>query len=557
MRSAMLMLVSFVVMTSLAAAQPQLAVQGEPYFGGDATLTIVDASSVGQPVFLALGLNPLPLDAPLMTGKGPFYIGLLVNSVLLGVVPSNGTFQLDFTMPSKMPALVGIPIVLQGFLGGLLSNPAVLPLDEPYYLSASTTMLISPLPEQGANFGDVVIAGDLNDDGSTDLVVNALYEDFAGVTASGRVYVLWGPDYVTWTALASPVPKWYGAFGDSLTVADLDGDLISDLLVGEAAGGAPASNQPGFLYVYKGGPSFSAIPTQTIPSTGTGLDYNLFGRHVTTGDYNHDLSIDIAAAVVDAPDFSHTGRIDVYWGPTYTTFTSVFSPDPASGDYFGSRLATGDVNGDGVDDLLESSGREDIDGTSNIGRLHAFVGPALSPLLTIDNPLPDGPNSRFGDAIVACDLNGDSIDDIVSTDQRAHVYVFWSPGFTDYLLIDRPPTPGSQSGGTGASFGYFVAVADSNTDGIPDILIPQPYGGELQGCSGTPGGQIYVSLGPYYSTFHVLHDSVQACSAEFGWNATYHDMVGNGVSDVLSGAPTAAGGGHVTVTEGGAPQSRQ
>ena len=47
----------------------------------------------------------------------------------LGTIPSSGRINVPFVMPPYNPAAVGIPIVLQGFVAGQLSNPATLPLD--------------------------------------------------------------------------------------------------------------------------------------------------------------------------------------------------------------------------------------------------------------------------------------------------------------------------------------------------------------------------------------------------------------------------------------------
>ena len=263
MRHALLTAVGVLGLAVSISAQARLSIQGQPIFDGSLTLSVYDAAHVGQPVFLAVGINPLPLDAPVVTGKGPFYVGTLLQSLALGTIPVGGRLDLPITMPGELPALVGIPIVVQGYVSGLLSNPATVPLDEPYLMDASATVITSPEPVAGALFGDRTASGDLNGDGVADIIVGAWFEDWAGLTNSGRAYVLWGPDFTSYVALNSPLPTMFAGFGGGLAVADLDNDSIDDLIVGEVVD-PDVPTDTGTLYVYWGGPSFSATPGMAL-----------------------------------------------------------------------------------------------------------------------------------------------------------------------------------------------------------------------------------------------------------------------------------------------------
>ncbi|HZJ71766.1 MAG TPA: FG-GAP repeat protein, partial [Planctomycetota bacterium] len=194
------MLLGLALSTALCAqSQPLLQLQGQPYFGGNMSLHL--AGPVGQPALLAYGLEPLPLDEPIQTSKGAWYIGSLVNLVAIGFIPAAGRIDLPFTMPPTTPALAGIPIVMQGYVPSQLSNPATLPLDLPYLLASNARMITSPQPQVQAMFGDTLAVGDLNGDGHDDLIVGAWFEDWQGVDKSGRAYVFWGPDFDQWVGL--------------------------------------------------------------------------------------------------------------------------------------------------------------------------------------------------------------------------------------------------------------------------------------------------------------------------------------------------------------------
>jgi hypothetical protein len=237
-----------VAMRSPVQAQVELYAQGEPYQNGSMTMNVVATGQVGAPVILAYGVSPLPLLQPIVTGKGPFFIGSLLNVLGVGAIGSNGRLDLPFTMPSYTAP--GIPVVVQAFVNGSLSNPATIALDAPYFVTANATVIPNPNPTPGANFGDRVAAGDLNADGVVDLAVGAWFEDYLGIDRSGRVYVLWGPEWDTFTALGSPNPGNVAGFGASVLIADLDKDGLDDLIVGEIVSDPPTPPDTATLYIY-------------------------------------------------------------------------------------------------------------------------------------------------------------------------------------------------------------------------------------------------------------------------------------------------------------------
>ena len=550
MRSVPLTLLIALVTAPSAAGQVELGLQGQPYFGGDATLTVEDVglANVSQPVILALGLNPLPLDAPVPTGKGPWYVGTLVNTALVGTIPVDGDFRLDFTMPPETPAPVGIPIVLEAYVGGQFTNPATVPLDEPYYEPAAAVVLAAASPQQLSYFGDRNAVGDFNADGHPDIVAGAWWQDVGGAVKAGAVHVFWGPSFDTVTVLTSPTPAATHYFGLDLAVADVDGDMVDDLVVGEGGGSPAPVGAYGHLYVFRGAASFSQVPAASIQGLTSEPAVGLFGRQIHAGDLDGDGAVDLIAGLPNSSfnGISNEGHVEVFYGPQYDRGVIVSSPDPEANDFFGSRVSCADVTGDGIADLLEASGREDAGGVVNVGRAHVFDGPTLQPILTLENPLPDGSNSRFGNAILGADADGDGLAEIVVTDERDHAFVFRSPDYATYTLIHRPPPPGGP-GSTCASFGYYMAAGDANGDGVLDIVIAEPY-----------GERVHVALGPYWQTVRTVMDQVPKSGAEFGWGVTMADVNEDGCDDLIVGSDLAdvgstSGGGHITVF-GNAPR---
>jgi hypothetical protein len=524
--------------------EPLLQLQGEPYFDGDMTLHVTAPADVGELVWLGVGLDPLPLDAPVQTGKGPWYIGNLLTSFVIGAIPVTGRLDLAFTMPPATPGVEGTVLALQAYVAPVLSNPASLGLDAPYFLPANAVAIDHPVPSVGANFGDTVAAGDFNADGVMDLAVGAWFEDIGGFDKAGRVYLMWGPDYAAFTVLESPSPKFLGVFGGGLGVADVDGDGVDDLVIGEACGGDPPTpGAQGFLHVFQGG-VIKATPWLSVPSLGTALEAQIFGRVLAVGDVDGNGAIDFGVGTPDATvaGFTKAGRLEVFHGPGYGPGTAIENPEPKVNDFFGSRLKVGDVTGDGIPDLVEASGRATVGTISQAGRLHAYDGPTLALLATIDNPEP-AQNDRFGEGLFVADLDGDGLAEAITADVKDNFYVVWDVVAGGPIANwPKPPSPNPTGGAT--SFGYFFSVADANEDARPDMVIADPFEGDATGCSPlSPGGSIYTSLAPYFSTFLRFISPTTSCGDEFSWRLISVDLDGDGRKEIPAGSRTADIGG--------------
>lgn len=110
-----------------------------------------------------------------------------------------------------------------------------------------------------AYFGHVMASpGDLDSDGTDDLVIGALFDSPTGLTYQGSAWVLLGPDWASASA-PSDIP-WhaYGEaasdlFGDALGFGrgDVDGDGLDDFAVG-AQGNDSGASGAGRVYIWRG-----------------------------------------------------------------------------------------------------------------------------------------------------------------------------------------------------------------------------------------------------------------------------------------------------------------
>jgi hypothetical protein len=283
-------------------------------------------------------------------------------------------------------------------------------------------------------------------------------------------------------------------------------------------------------------------PALSVPSVGSDWPYEQFGRALVAADFNADGFSDFAAGVANASvqELTNAGQIEVHWGPDFSDNVVLVASEVVTNGFYGERLCLGDFNGDGVPDIVVGNPRKPVGGVPSMGEVHLLVSPSLDHVKTLAHPLPSGSNSRFGNAVVGWDLDGDGIDEVIATDQRNHTFIFWSPTFDDDTVVTRPPDPVTGTT-TSVSFGYFAAAGDVNGDGWNDLLISEPFAD-----GGT--GRVYAALGPYYSSFLVLADKVPEAPAEFGWGLNVVDIDDDHFLDSdLASSAGVLGAGHVSV----------
>ncbi|HIE39219.1 MAG TPA: hypothetical protein EYP77_09165, partial [Anaerolineae bacterium] len=389
----------------------------------------------------------------------------------------------------------------------------------------------------GADFtlGRYVATGDLNDDGVDDLLMGADRADTDGHTNNGAVYVIFGSSSVSGALdlYTDTVDlEVYGAadedrLGRSLASCDVNGDGTDDLIIGAYLDDTPGGAGAGAVYVVFGSTNLSG----TIQLDSGGSDFTILGddaddrlgRSVACGDVDGDGTADIIAGAYQADQTwgNDAGEVYVIYGDTGLAGTldlNSQSPDillrgVAAGDQAGFYVASGDLNGDGDDDVLIGAYRADVDwpdsqtGTAYVvygGSLVATMNLSETADITIYGAAED---DRLSRSLVSGDFNGDGYDDLLIgaswadrsetiTNTGISYVIYGAPELTSTIHLSDTDLIAIQVLGDneGDEAGRATGSGDLDGDGADDLII----GAVL--AYGTDSGETYLIYGSRATT---------------------------------------------------------
>ncbi|MGW7272317.1 FG-GAP repeat protein [Streptomyces sp. NPDC054864] len=267
--------------------------------------------------------------------------------------------------------------------------------------------------ETGDFFGADTAYGDFDSDGYDDLAVGAIGEDVGSDVDGGTVQVLWGsPSGLSGGAtVKDPRPTKHDRFGGPLQAGDFDGDGKDDLAVGSASGAAT-------LDIFDGGISRSGATGgryTVLPPIHSGEDAGPFNLH--SGDVNGDGKDDLLVNGFSTADDYNANL----WlpGSAGGVTTNGVQRLPA-----GHITDVGDTDGDGYGDVIIGlTWDEGIDGANKGGTVYVVKGNANGPYggseaITQESPgVPGGGENgdSFGAELDLGDINGDGHLDLVAS----------------------------------------------------------------------------------------------------------------------------------------------
>lgn len=238
--------------------------------------------------------------------------------------------------------------------------------------STGSAIRVVPGLQNGSDFGRRLSpAGDTNLDGIPDLLIGAPDYSSASTDFDGAVFLVSGS---SGTILRTHVgTSTFSDFGDAIAGgADLTGDGRPDYAIG-----APLRNgigtDTGIFKAYNG-----ATGAEIFTVVGFSTDEMVGSALAMAGDINNDGRVDIAMGSIGA--LSGAGSVRVYSGSTGALLRTITS---SGSDKFGRAIASGDVNQDGVTDLLVGMKRKSAFSLQDQGNVSIYSGIDATQLVSI------------------------------------------------------------------------------------------------------------------------------------------------------------------------------
>ncbi|MBX7042051.1 MAG: FG-GAP-like repeat-containing protein [Ignavibacteria bacterium] len=374
-------------------------------------------------------------------------------------------------------------------------------------------------------------AGDINSDGYSDFVIGAMLASSGSFTNNGAAFVYFGgPALDNIADVILTGAVSFDKMGNAVDCAgDVNGDGFSDIVIGAYSHG----NYRGKAYVYYGGSLMDVNPDVTFigEQNGDWLGQSVAGSGDINGDGYDDVLI---GAFHNSENAQSAGKAYLYYGGSNMNniADNQFAGTTINSEFGCSLSSAGDFNNDGYKDFLIGEYKNSEAGT-NAGKAHLYTNTSNLIQISMLNFAGSISNGQFGNSLASAgDLNADGYDDFVAGMSNA---VSGQPAriFFGGRLMDNSADV-SLYGSPYVSF-RVASAGDVNNDGFDDIITADPF----NSTNGTDAGAAFVFLGSQnMSGVPFLTIYGNSAGDKFGYSiSTAGDVNNDGYDDVIVGAP--------------------
>ena len=288
----------------------------------------------------------------------------------------------------------------------------------------------------------------------------------------------------------------HDSFGYSTALGDVNGDGKNEIIVA-------TTNQPtgGSIKIYS---NVNAKPLKTIPLSKKKVNT----VRLLTKDINQD-NVDEIIIAITYQDLS--GEVKVYSFKENKILLHLKSVEEY--DAFGFSIASGDVDGDGIPDLIVGAPQPIKDGK---GKVYAYSGKDGSLIRKFTSRIPRG-NSDFGTSVAVADFNGDGIDEVfigAPGNPEGEIFIYSVPD--GWLLYKLTGDPG---------YGVNLHIDQIENDDQQILFVT---------TKNLEGNKISAYQFPYfYPLFEIKNDEVDI---GFGETIATGDLNGDGKKEIIVGA---------------------